>query len=248
MLGGVSRVALVLLGTHAAWAQYVVSAHAGTVHFTGGQVSIDGEPVTRKPLHFPELKVGQVLRTDNGRAEVLLGPGVFLRLWDHGALRMLNTRLEDTQVEVLRGTALVEVVAVPKGSEVHVVIGATRTGFKGMGLHRFEAEAQELRVYGGRAEILAADQKVQAGRGTLIHLGDPLSTAKFDLRRKDAFHQWAARRSFLLYTSNRLARFRQTNWEITRSAWVRNRDFGVMFYWQALARAYARQYGGQRFP
>jgi hypothetical protein len=245
-LGGVSRLALLVLGTNAAWAQYVVSAQAGTVHFTGGQVSIDGEPVAKTRLHFPELMEGQVLRTDNGRAEVLLGPGVFLRLWDHGALRMLNTRLEDAQVELLRGTALVEVVAIPKGSEVHVVIGGTRTGFKGMGLHRFEAEAEELRVYGGRAEIFAADQKVRAGRGTLVHLRDPLSTAKFDLRRKDALHQWAARRSFLLYTSNRLARFRQTNWEILRTAWVRNRDFGVMFYWRAFA--YAAPHQGPRSP
>ena len=74
-----------------------------------------------------------------GGPRILLGPGVFLRLGDHGALRMLDTRLENAEVEVQQGTSLVEVVQMPNGSDVHVVSGPTRTGFKGIGLHRFEA-------------------------------------------------------------------------------------------------------------
>jgi len=193
------------------------------------------------------LQQGQVLRTGNGRAEVLLGPGVFLRLGEHGALRMLDTRLENAQVEVQEGTALVEVVEIPKGSEVHVVVGPSRTGFKGIGLHRFEAGSHELRVYGGHAEVFAADQTVEAGRGKVVHLGDTLSVSRFDPRRKDALHQWAARRSFLLYSSDLQARSRRTNWEITLvtppgnklgipsdqdRTFASNRDFGVMFYMQ----------------
>ena len=245
-MASVSGLVLLLLGSHAAWAQYVVSAQAGTIHYIRGQVSVDGQPVPRTPLKFPMLQQGQVLRTGNGRAEVLLGPGVFLRLGEHGALRMLDTRLENAQVEVQEGTALVEVVEIPKGSEVHVVVGPSRTGFKGIGLHRFEAGSHELRVYGGHAEVFAADQTVEAGRGKVVHLGDTLSVSRFDPRRKDALHQWAARRSYLLYNSNRRDR---TNWEVTvvtpagdkpkiRSdqdrTFASNRDFGVMFYSKAL--------------
>src|SRR5580704_7583330 len=153
-MASVRGLALLLLGTHAAWAQYVVSARAGTIHYIRGQVSVDGQPVRRTPLQFPMLREGQVLRTGNGRAEVLLGPGVFLRLGENGALRMLDTRLENAQVEVQQGT---------------VLVGPTRTGFKGIGLHRFEAGLNELRVFGGNAEVAVADQTVAAGRGRIVH-------------------------------------------------------------------------------
>lgn len=242
-MAGARGLALLLLGAHAASAQYVVSARAGTIHYVRGRVSVDGQPLQKTPLRFPMLKEGQVLRTGNGRAEVLLGPGVFLRLGEHGAVRMLDTRLESARVEVQEGTALVEVVEMPRGSDVHVVLGPTSTGFKGIGLHRFEAGANELRVLGGHAEVFADDQSVEAGRGKVVHLADTLSVSRFDPRFKDALHQWAARRSFLLYNSNREARSRRTNWEVTvvtthdklgvatdqDRAFVSNRDFDVMF-------------------
>jgi hypothetical protein len=240
----VSRTVLLLLVAHAAWAQYVVSTRAGVIHYVEGQVTVDGRPVQTAPLKFPMLQEGQVLRTGNGRAEVLLGPGVFLRLGEHGGLRMLDTRLENAQVEVQQGTALVEVVEMPQGSDLHVVLGPTRTGFKGIGLHRFEAGSNQLRVYGGHAQVFAAGQIVEAGRGRVVHLGDTLSVSRFDARRKDALHQWAARRSFLLYRSTFLARAGRSNWEVTLvtpannklglptdqdRAFFSNRDFDVMF-------------------
>lgn len=247
-MASTGKLVLFLLCTHAAWAQYVVSTRAGTIHYIRGQVSVDGQPLKMTPLKFPLLKEGQVLRTGSGRAEILLGPGVFLRLGDHGALRMLDTHLENAEVEVQQGTSLIEVVEMPNGSDVHVVSGPTRTGFKGIGLHRFDADSHELRVFGGRAEVIAADRKVEAARGRVVHLGDALSVSRFDPGRKDALHQWAARRSFLLFRSNSS---RQTNWEVSvvrpvgdksgvptdqDRAFVSNRDFGVTFSSRAKVR------------
>lgn len=243
-MSSTGKLALFLLAAHAAWAQYVVSTRAGTIHYIRGQVSVDGQPLNMTPLKFPQLKEGQVLRTGAGRAEVLLGPGVFLRLGEHGALRMLDTRLENAEVEMQEGTSLVEVVEMPNGSDVHVVMGPTRTGFKGIGLHRFEADSHELRVFGGHAEVMTGDQRTEAGRGRVVHLGDSLSVSRFDPGRKDPLLQWAARRSFLLFRSNRS---RQTNWEVSvvspyklevptsqDRAFVSNRDFGVTFYSRAI--------------
>jgi len=254
---GAGGLALLLLSAYAARAQYVVGARAGTIHYIEGQVSVDGQPVRMTHLQFPMLQTGEVLRTGNGRAEVLLGPAVFLRLGEHGALRMLNTSLENTQVEMQQGSALVEVVEMPEGSDIHVMAGTARTGFKGMGLYRFEAGSNELRVFGGTAEVFAADRTAEAGRGRVVHLGGALSVSKFDPRKKDALHQWAARRSFLLYTSNLQARARRTNWEVTvvtpetgkfrmpteqGRAFVSNRDFGVMFSSQVLTHAHLGAY------
>jgi FecR protein len=132
------RLALLLLSTQTmtVCAQYVVSASAGTIHFVTGEVFVDGKPVDWTPVRFPLLAQAQVLTTGNGRAEILLGAGVFMRVEKHSAVRMLNNSLEDAQVEIQQGNALVEVVGIPKGSDVHVVLGLTRTGFRGIGLHR----------------------------------------------------------------------------------------------------------------
>ena len=254
------KLALFLVSTHFACAQYVVSTRAGTIHYVEGQVSVDGQPVRNTPQRFPMLGEGQVLRTSDGKAEVLLGSGVFVRLGDHSALRMVNAALEDSRVEVQQGSVLVEVVEMTVGRQIHVMLGPASTEIAGPGLQRFEAASHELRVFGGHAVVTAGDRRVEAGRGRVVRLGDTLAVSKFDPRRKDALHQWAASRSFLLYLSsleagtNGQRRPAQTNWELTRVSptavnlaittdqdhvYLVNRDFGVMFQSSVAVRASA---------
>jgi hypothetical protein len=207
----------------------VVSARAGTINLATGQVAVDTKPVERRSNKFPTLKDGQVLRTDNGRAEVLLGPGVFLRLGPHAALRMVNSRLTDTQVKLEQGTAIVEVIEIANGSNLHVLVGDSRTAFRGIGLHRFNADSGDLSVYGGHADVSAGVKTFDASRGRAVHLLDPPIETRFDPRGKDPLIQWAAARSFRLYISNPAARQRQTNWEPSNGTYYFNRDFGVQF-------------------
>jgi hypothetical protein len=221
--------ALLFTAANPAWAQYVVSARAGTINFVTGQVTVDDKPVERKPNKFVTLKDGQLLRTGNGRAEVLLGPGVFVRLGPHAALRMENSRLTDTQVKLEQGTALVEVIEMANGSSLHVLLGDTRTAFRGIGLHRFDADSGNLSVYGGHADVTAGGQTFDASRGRVVHLLDTPTETRFDPREKDPLLQWAASRSFHLYITNPLARARTTNWEVSNGTYYFNRDFGVQF-------------------
>src|SRR5579872_5581777 len=221
--------ALLFTATHSAWAQYVVSARAGTINFVTGQVTVDDKVIERKSNKFPTLKDGQVLRTENGRAEILLGPGVFVRLAPHAALRMVNSRLTDTQVKLEQGTMLVEVIEIANGSNLHVLLGDTRTVFRGIGLHRFDADAGDLSVYGGHADVTAGPHTFEASRGRVVHLLDVPIEARFDPREKDPLLQWAAARSFRIYISNPAARMRVTNWEVSNDTYYFNRDFGVQF-------------------
>ena len=221
--------ALLVITANSAWAQYVISARAGTINFITGQVSIDDKSVERKSNKFPTLKEGQLLRTDNGRAEVLLGPGVFVRLGPHAALRMVNSRLTDTQVKIEHGAALVEVIEIANGSTVHVLLGDTSTAFRGIGLHRFDADSGDVRVYGGHADVSAGAQIFDATRGRIIHMLAPPTETRFDPRDKDPLLQWAAGRSFRLYITNPAARARLTNWEVSNATYYYNRDFGVQF-------------------
>src|SRR5258706_5131600 len=85
----------------AAWAQSVISAHSGVVHYVEGEVTIDGAAVHPKFAEFPDVKDGQVLATEEGRVEVLLTPGVLLRMAENSSVRMLSNALADTRIEVV---------------------------------------------------------------------------------------------------------------------------------------------------
>ena len=52
-----------------AWAQSVISAHSGVIHYVEGDVTIDGTAVHPKFAEFPDVKSGQLVATEEGRAE-----------------------------------------------------------------------------------------------------------------------------------------------------------------------------------
>jgi hypothetical protein len=78
--------------------QLVISAHSGVVQYVEGRAYLDGTPVELKFGHFPDIKQNQEFRTEEGRAEILLTPGVFLRLGENSAIRMVSNGLTDTRV------------------------------------------------------------------------------------------------------------------------------------------------------
>src|SRR5581483_12433636 len=81
-------------------AQSVISAHSGLVHFFDGSVFLDDQRLEQKTGKFDQINNGSELRTQDGRAEVLLTPGTFLRLGANSSIRMLSNKLEDTRVEL----------------------------------------------------------------------------------------------------------------------------------------------------
>ena len=234
-----SRLIILLLCVSAAHAQYLVNAPVGMIYFTEGEVYLNAQPVQATPPDFPLMTNGQGLRIGSGRAEIILAPGVFLRLDSQAAMRMLDNRLDDIQAELQKGTALIEVVQLPKDGRLQIKLGETATSFKGMGLYRFQADSRELRVFGGSAEVRAGDRKLDAGRGRMVGLDSALSVTKFNTKETDAFHDWAARRSFLLYTSSIVARRQRiTNWETTASGWSWNGDFNMRLFSPIVAQEY----------
>ena len=71
---------LILTATYPASGQLVVSTHSGLVYSFEGSVCIGDQRLEPKFGKFPNLGEGHYLRTERGRAEVLLTPGVVLRL------------------------------------------------------------------------------------------------------------------------------------------------------------------------
>src|SRR5579872_5458440 len=113
-----------VLAASSAFGQSIISAHSGVVQYIEGNASLDGAPVELKFGHYPEIKQDQEFRTEEGRAEILLTPGVFLRLGENSGIRMLSNGLADTRVEVLQGSAIVECEQLPRDNAITLVYKA----------------------------------------------------------------------------------------------------------------------------
>jgi len=142
-------VAMVALTATPGSAQYVVSAKAGLVNLAEGQVQLDGHSLESSLTHYPDIKEGSVLTTEEGRAEVLLTPGVTLRLGDHASLKMITNRLIDTRVELLSGKAVVEADEIAKDTSVTVVVNNAAVSLPKACIYRFDSGLAPLRVYKG---------------------------------------------------------------------------------------------------
>src|ERR1700727_35767 len=78
----------------------VTSTRAGVIYFFQGAVYLGDQPLESYPGKFSCVPQGGELRTADGRAEVLLTPGVFLRIGERSAIRLVANDLADTQVEL----------------------------------------------------------------------------------------------------------------------------------------------------
>src|SRR5271168_2128105 len=75
----------------------------GVVNYSEGQASIGGEPLNYNSAGSVKLSPGQALTTENGKVEMLLTPGVFLRVGPNSAVRMISPALENTVLSVDKG-------------------------------------------------------------------------------------------------------------------------------------------------
>lgn len=185
-----------------AWGQSaVISARSGLIHYVEGQVYVGDQLVDTKFGVFPEVKENQQLKTEEGRAEVLLTPGVFLRLGEDSSFRMITNRLIDTRLEFQSGSAVVEAEDLAKDNSVTVVYKDATVHPVKRGVYRLDASAGELKVFDGEAEVSAGDQKVNVKEGHAILL-DTLAVSKFDKTTTDALNRWSERRASYVSMAN----------------------------------------------
>jgi hypothetical protein len=196
-------VAVLLLVAGTAIAQSIISARSGMVHHVEGLAAIDGQAIDVKYSQFPEVRVGQVLKTEDGRVEVLLNPGVFLRVAENSSFRMVSNQLTDTRIELLSGTSMVEYGEVAKEHHLTLLYKDGTVVFDKAGLYRVDAATGALRVYQGEAKVTRGDQTLSAKVGREVMMAAPVLTSmKFDLKEDDEFYRWASRRAGYLALAN----------------------------------------------
>jgi hypothetical protein len=194
---GISGAAAVLtLAALSIPARAAIPAAPGVVNYIEGAASIDGQPITSKDIGQAEVKQNQTLATGQGKVEMLLTPGVLLRLGPNSQVRMVSPGLTDTRVEVLRGTAMVEATDLHKENNIRIVDHGVTTTLVKNGLYDFDANTPRVRVYDGKAIVQSNDKQVHAGKGKQVLLAaDQLKAVSFDRNQRDDLYAWSSLRS-----------------------------------------------------
>jgi len=222
--------AAVSLAAIPAWAN--VPGRPGTINYVEGKASIGSQAVTSKDVGRAELDQNQSIKTSLGKAEVLLTPGVFLRLGDHSELRMISPGLSDTQVELIHGEAQIEVTDISKENHIRVINHGVSTTLVKKGLYSFNAETPTVSVYEGKAEVQSGDSRVSIGKGKQVFLtAGPLRAVSFDREHKDELYQWSSLRDrYLAEASMGSARV----YVVNPYGW-----YGSGWYWNPYFSAYS---------
>lgn len=185
--------ALLLLGS-AAYAQSVISAKSGLIHDTEGDVFLQNKLVELTGAKFADMKNGDVLRSEEGRAEVLLIPGSILWMAENSSIKMVSNRIAHTVVEVLSGSVVVECAQVNTGTEVVLNFKDTTVEFTKKGMVRIDTDPAAVKVYSGDAIVTRGNESLTLKEGRQTLLSGVLQPEKFDNKVGDSFYRWAARR------------------------------------------------------
>jgi hypothetical protein len=222
-----------------------IAAHPGTINYVEGSVSVNGETVAPSSIGSADLRPGAVLKTQSGKAEVLLTPGVFLRIGNHSQVRMVSNGLTDTRVAVDSGTALLEATEVHEENNIQVASSSLTTTVEKQGLYRFDADRSAVAVFDGKAKVREGDSSVEIGKGKEVvgtHSGVLLKQQKFDrdeARKTDELYKWSSLRSKYLSEASAATAQRVV---VEPGAW-----YGSGWYWNPGFRSYSWLPAGDGF-
>jgi hypothetical protein len=175
---------------------YTISAKPGVVNYIEGTVSLNGTKLSDQAVRSTFLNTGDKLSTDAGKAEVLLSPGVFLRIGEDSAIQMISPTLTNTQVEIVEGEAIVEAAGLLKDNSVQVTEHGASITIDKNGLYRFNAgNPPSAAVLEGKAIVSFGEKKVELNKDHETILGEALKSEKFDPKQEDELYAWSNVRS-----------------------------------------------------
>jgi len=188
------------------YGQAVISTRSGLVHFFDGTVSVAGQPLEARFGKFAQIPEGADLRTEQGRAEILLTPGVVLRVGEKSAVRMVATALADTRVELLAGSAILESAEPAAGTSVSLTYKDWTIRQAHAGVYRIYNDPPRLQVRQGEVEVVSgADAPLTVEKGLDLAFEKVLTPEKSPVEPADAFIDWADGRAQSISTDNAIA-------------------------------------------
>jgi len=189
------------IGPFGAWAHdahEAQPARPGSINYVEGKASIDTQELGPNSAGTIELEKGQTLTTEAGKVEILLTPGVFLRVADNSSVRMVSPSLANTAVAVEKGRAAIEVLDIRNENDIRISLDDTSTKLLSKGLYDFDAAQDQIRVFKGKADVNIGDQRITltSERELGVNASGKLKAQNFDTRKyEDEFFRWSALRS-----------------------------------------------------
>jgi hypothetical protein len=179
----------------------------GTVNYVEGNVSLDGQAVTSQQAGNVTMQAGDELSTGQGKAEVLLTPGVFLRVDDNSTVKLISPDLANTQVQIEKGRAGVEVDDIQKENNLQIIDADVTTRLLKVGYYQFDADQPQVAVFKGKAEVELANGKtkeVKQNHQAVLQAGltSLKSSGIADNQSQDDLYNWSRLRSHYLAEAN----------------------------------------------
>ena len=194
--------------------KFVISAKAGGVNAITGEASVHarGETEWQRLMITDDLNAGDRVRTAyDGRVEILLNPGSYLRVGGDSEVELSNNTLDNLEVRLLRGTAIVEATGAD-GLELNISIRTphTKLAIVRQGLYRLSVvpgDATELIVRKGRVILSDSHTKVKGGN-KVVFSATNVSVAKLTkeekkTKDKEEVDVWSKERAQTLAKANR---------------------------------------------
>ena len=192
-----------------AWASTDASSNSavpGTVNYVEGQAFIGDQKLDHNSIGKTILEDGQTVSTQTGKVEVLLTPGVFLRVGSGSSVRMLTDSLTNTELKLTQGHAMVEVDDIYPQNNLRMVEGEATTRMVKPGLYDFNLRQNEARVFDGQATVQDGDTQIKLKGGHELLVADN-APAKAESFKKKAYetgdlYSWSSLRSSYLAEAN----------------------------------------------
>ncbi len=197
--------AFLLAGCQIVAAQDVVSASAGVLHYFEGTVILDDKPIEHKAAVFPSLNNESTLKTEKGRAELMLTPGAYLRLDDNSAIRMVSNSLVKTRLDLTKGSAIVDTLNATAADALVLSYEGSEVRFPKPGIYRLDSDVGELQVYSGECTVTRHGASTTVDSSHLYYFLLQITTRKFGDGATDEFYDWASNRSDVIADQNQLA-------------------------------------------
>jgi len=182
------------------------TAIPGTLNYVEGQASIGSQALNSQSVGSVELQPGEQLTTDTGKAEVLLTPGVFLRVGNNSSVTMISPSLTNTEVGIVSGHAMVEVNQIFPENDIRVTQNGVTTRLVKTGLYDFDQQQATLRVFDGKA-VVNDDGKnitVKGGREMSFAPNARLKATSFEKKnyQDSDLYRWSSLRSAYVAEAN----------------------------------------------
>src|SRR6266478_3478794 len=192
--------------------KFVISAKAGGINAVTGRakVHLKGGSDWQQLTVTDDLEAGDVVRTEAGaRVDMLLNPGSYLRLGESSEFELVNNSLDNLELKLLRGTAIVEATG---ADNIELLINITTPHAKlaivRHGLYRLNVipeDATELIVRKGRVMLNDSHTKVKGGNKVIFSATAGFSVAKLEGSEKkdrDDVDNWSKERAQTLAKAN----------------------------------------------